>query len=208
MNQDQENLRRRIDAADDEIVAALRKRFALAVEMRALKKAQNLPRLDLTREREIYDRVTAAVEPADRNTVYAIYEKIFGGSRGVVETIARGVCVRDGKVLLCRPKKGGYSYLPGGHIEFGEKGAEALVREVREELGVESSAGELLGVVETAFEQNGERHAEISLVYRLELGADFREPVSQESWIEFVWWPVAELEAANLLPAESKRYVG
>ena len=123
-----------------------------------------------------------------------------------IENIARGVCVVDGRVLLCRPSKGGYTYLPGGHIEFGEKGAEALAREVREELGLESSVGELLGVVESSFVQHGKPHAEISLVYRLDLGEN---PVvqSREDWIDFVWWPVDRLDEANLLPPEMKRHV-
>ena len=47
-----------------------------------------------------------------------------------IETIARGVCVKDGKVLLCFPKDRSYAYLPGGHIEFGETGRVALVREM------------------------------------------------------------------------------
>ena len=123
-----------------------------------------------------------------------------------IENIARGVCVVDGRVLLCRPKKGGYTYLPGGHIEFGEKGAEALRREVREELGVDSTVGDLLGVVESSFVQHGKPHAEISLVYRLSL-ADLGAK-SQEDWIEFVWWPVDRLDEANLLPSEMKKHVG
>ena len=127
-----------------------------------------------------------------------------------IETIARGVCRAGGYVLLCRPKGGGYSYLPGGHIEFGEKGAEALVREVREELGLESEAGEFLGVVETAFTQRGIPHAEISLVYRLEirgLPPPPGEVAAKEDWIEFVWWPVDDLKGANLLPPEMARHV-
>ena len=128
-----------------------------------------------------------------------------------IENIARGVCIVDGHVLLCRPRNGDYAYLPGGHIEFGEKGADALVREVREELGLESRAGELLGVVECSFVQHGKPHAEISLVYRLELegvgGAGLPELKSREDWIEFAWWPVARLDDANLLPGEMKKHV-
>ena len=71
-----------------------------------------------------------------------------------IETIARGVCVMDGKVLLCRAKGGKSSYLPGGHIEFGETGRQALVREVKEELGVASSAGAFLGAAENYFMQH------------------------------------------------------
>ena len=131
-----------------------------------------------------------------------------------IENIARGVCVVDGHVLLCRPANGGYTYLPGGHIEFGEKGAEALAREVKEELGIESSVGELLGVVESSFVQRGRPHAEISLVYRLKLGnagdgtAKLPDVKSREDWIEFVWWPVDRIGEANLLPPEMVRHVG
>ena len=88
-----------------------------------------------------------------------------------IETIARGVCVKDGKVLLCRAKGGKSTYLPGGHIEFGETGREALVREVKEELGIASSADAFLGVVENAFLQHDKPHAEINLVYELKIDA-------------------------------------
>lgn len=120
-----------------------------------------------------------------------------------IETIARGVCVRDGKVLLCRAKGGASTYLPGGHIEFGETGRQALVREVREELGVESSAGMFLGAVENMFMQHGKRHAEINLVYSLDIAADDAASLSsREDWIEFEWRELDRLDAANLLPTE------
>ena len=115
-----------------------------------------------------------------------------------IETIARGICVKDGKVLLCRAKGGSSTYLPGGHIEFGETGREALMREVREELGVASEIGAFLGAVENAFQQHGKPHAEINLVYELKIDAPAVE--SQEDWIEFEWRPIGELDAANLLP--------
>ena len=40
-----------------------------------------------------------------------------------------------------------------------EVDAEALVREIKEETGLESTAGKLLGVVENSFLQHGEKHA-------------------------------------------------
>lgn len=127
-----------------------------------------------------------------------------------IENLARGVYVADGHVLLCRPKKGGYTYLPGGHIEFGETSRAALVREMKEETGLDATAGDLLGVVESQFDQKGKRHCEISLVYRLALarGLSPADPVpSREDWIEFVWWPVAKLAEANLLPSDMARFV-
>jgi 8-oxo-dGTP pyrophosphatase MutT (NUDIX family) len=122
-----------------------------------------------------------------------------------IETIARGVCVRDGKLLLCRAAGGSSTYLPGGHIEFGETGRQALVREVKEELGVESSTGQFLGVVENSFLQHGKPRAEINLVYELKLGDGERgtgngQLESQEDWIEFEWCDLNRLDEANLLP--------
>ena len=204
-------IRRDIDKADDAIIAALNARFALGDEMLKTKQAirdagGECPPVDPAREKAIYERMMSAAPLAHRDTVFSVYERILGGSRGMVETIARGVCVRDGKVLLCKAKGGSSTYLPGGHIEFGETGAQALVREIREEIGVDSVCGEFLGVVENSFLQHGRRHAEINLVYRLELGAQPSELRSQEEWIEFEWRPLAELDQANLLPAEMKRF--
>ena len=127
-----------------------------------------------------------------------------------IEILARGVCVVDGKVLLCRPKKGGYTYLPGGHVEFGETSREALVREMKEETGLAATAGDLLGVVESQFMQHGKKHCEISLVYRLtiEPTPDATKPVAAcEDWIAFDWCPIDRLDAANLLPPEIRRTV-
>ena len=122
-----------------------------------------------------------------------------------IENIARGVCVVDGHVLLCRPAGGDYTYLPGGHIEFGETGAEALVREIKEETGLESTAGKLLGVVENSFLQHGEKHCEINLVYELTLSGG--DVAAQEDWIGFEWCPLSNLDAANLLPVDIRRMI-
>ena len=119
-----------------------------------------------------------------------------------VEVIARGVCVQDGKILLCRAKGGATTYLPGGHIEFGETGRQALVREVKEELGVDAQTGAFLGVVENAFEQHGKPHAEVNLVYELKLPAA-TPACAREDWIEFEWRDLAHLD--DLLPAAFRR---
>ena len=204
-------IRSDIDKADDAIVAALNARFALSDEMLKTKQAirdagGECPPVDKNREKEIYERMMSAAPLAHRDTVFSIYERILGGSRGMVETIARGVCIHDGKVLLCKAKGGKSTYLPGGHIEFGETGAEALVREIKEELGVDSSCGKFLGVVENSFLQHGRPHAEINLVYRLDIPSlqtlNSSLLASQEDWIEFEWRDISDLGNANLLPTE------
>ena len=122
-----------------------------------------------------------------------------------IETIARGVCVADGRILLCKAKGGRTTYLPGGHIEFGETGREALVREMLEETGVAASTGRFLGVVENKFLQHGKPHAEINLVYELSFAAPLPEPTSVEDWLSFEWRDLSDLDGAGLLPEAFRR---
>ena len=56
--------------------------------------------------------------------------------------VAAGLLVRSGKILLCHrdPDRRWYPDvwdLPGGHIEAGESPADAVTRELAEELGIE-----------------------------------------------------------------------
>ena len=120
-----------------------------------------------------------------------------------IDTIARGVCVKDGKLLVCRAKGASTCYLPGGHIEFGEKGREALVREMKEETGLDATCGRFLGVVENSFMQHGKPHAEINLVYEMEIGSP--DVASQEDWIGFEWVALDRLGEAKLLPESFQR---
>ena len=52
----------------------------------------------------------------------------------------------EGRVLLGRRADSGEWGLPGGSVEIGETVTEAIVREVREETGLEVEAGRLIGV--------------------------------------------------------------
>jgi 8-oxo-dGTP diphosphatase len=59
----------------------------------------------------------------------------------MAEAIVAAVIVVDGRILLCHrsPDRRWYPDvwdLPGGHVEVGESSAEALKRELREELGI------------------------------------------------------------------------
>ncbi len=56
--------------------------------------------------------------------------------------VTAGVITKNGKVLLCRRRPGsgplgGKWEFPGGKIEKGEKASDCLVREIKEELGVD-----------------------------------------------------------------------
>jgi ADP-ribose pyrophosphatase YjhB (NUDIX family) len=61
---------------------------------------------------------------------------------------------------------------PGGTIEFGERGADTVVREIREELGVEIADVDYIGTVENIFTYLGVAAHEIVRVY----AAQFVDP--------------------------------
>ncbi|MHC4480325.1 MAG: NUDIX domain-containing protein, partial [Planctomycetota bacterium] len=63
---------------------------------------------------------------------------------------AKAIIVEDGRLLAlkCRARAGLYYILPGGGQQPGETLVEALVREVREEVGAEVSVGGLAHVRE------------------------------------------------------------
>lgn len=67
--------------------------------------------------------------------------------------VVAGIIVHEGRMLACRraagrPAAGEWEF-PGGKIEAGETAADALEREIREELGVDISAGDELTTDET-----------------------------------------------------------
>ena len=86
-----------------------------------------------------------------------------------IRPIVIGLFRQDGAILVaeCRdPVKGETFYRPlGGAIEFGETSAEALVREMREELDEEIKALEYLGTLENIFTFDGAAGHEIVQVY-------------------------------------------
>ena len=120
-----------------------------------------------------------------------------------IEFIVRGVCVKHGKILLCQNKGKNYSYLPGGHIEHRERAVDALLREIREELGRAARAGNFLGCAEFCFRQKKRRVAEINLVFELLLPrlSVRKDPVAKENHLRFFWHPLDTLADSNLQPA-------
>jgi ADP-ribose pyrophosphatase YjhB (NUDIX family) len=85
--------------------------------------------------------------------------------------------IRNGNEILVEEgrdsvKNETFSRLLGGVIEFGEKGADAVRRELREELGAESDVERLVATLENVFTYEGEAGHEIVLIFECSLRDD------------------------------------
>lgn len=118
------------------------------------------------------------------------------------------VCLRDGEkgveVLLIRrgkaPRLGEWS-LPGGRIEWGERAADAALRELEEETAVKA---ELLGLIDVVDGLFGESHYVLVDYAARWLAGDAR---GGDDATEAAFWPAAE--ALKLVQwSETRRIIG
>ena len=120
-----------------------------------------------------------------------------------IRVLAIGV-FRDGdRVLVARgtdPATRERFYRPlGGGVEFGERAADALSREIAEELGGTIEDPRLLGVLENLFDYAGRPHHEIVFVFDARFG--------DASWYRHDELPVTEAgvgwEPARWVPIQA-----
>ncbi len=85
------------------------------------------------------------------------------------KTIIRGracaIIRQADRILLNRFGGDSFWALPGGAVELGEFSTDALVREMREELGVTVEIGRLVWMVENLFEYRGTSYTEYGFYY-------------------------------------------
>lgn len=93
----------------------------------------------------------------------------MGRKKGKIRVLALCVFQRDGAVFVAEgydPHKQQRFYRPiGGGIDFGERAADALRREIREELHAEITDVRYLGTLESIFTYAGEPGHEIALIF-------------------------------------------
>lgn len=115
-----------------------------------------------------------------------------------VQVVAAVICRPDGSFLLAQRPRGkvyeGYWEFPGGKVEPGETGLQALARELREELGIE---------VRQAFPWIVRRHVYEHATVELSFFRVTRfegEPHGRENQA-IVWQRIRELRVGPMLPA-------
>jgi ADP-ribose pyrophosphatase YjhB (NUDIX family) len=121
---------------------------------------------------------------------------------GTTEIIARAVIARGDSLLVVRHVAKSWSFLPGGHVEPGERVEDALVREVDEELGAPARVGGLVGVVEHGYIEDGAAHHELNFVFTVHVDRD--DLRSHEDHLAFTWVARDELPGLDLRPGAVK----
>lgn len=87
-----------------------------------------------------------------------------------------GVLVRNNKILVQRDKNGNEYALPGGHIKIGETLENGLIREYREETGVDINIKRLLWSEECFWEYKGKQAHNIAFYFLIEECEGFEIP--------------------------------
>jgi len=116
------------------------------------------------------------------------------------EFSAGGVVVRDDQCVVIVPTrraKGGEKVLalPKGHPEGDESGADAAIREIREETGIEARLVDKLADIRYWYQRDGRRIAKIVSFFLFEhvSGEPAGDPLEVE---EARWMPLDEAEKA------------
>jgi 8-oxo-dGTP diphosphatase len=105
-----------------------------------------------------------------------------------------GVILQDASVLLLlrkKPPEAGFWSLPGGRVEFLERVEDALVRELKEELGVEAEIESLLCVTDHIVEADYAHW--VSPAYLVRLVAGVARNLEPEKTAAIEWFPLSEL---------------
>ena len=116
-----------------------------------------------------------------------------------------GVAIHNGRILLDRNSRNTYWVLPGGHPEMMEPMAEALRREMKEEIGADVEVVRLLWVMENFFHKSKDIH-ELSFYFFIRVDPNSHLLQSDgpfygqehEHRLTFQWFPLDEAVLTGL----------
>ncbi|BBP10570.1 NUDIX hydrolase [Streptococcus sp. 116-D4] len=112
---------------------------------------------------------------------------------------ATALVLQNRKLLVTKDK--GMYYTIGGAIQVNERTEDAVVREVKEELGVKAEALQLAFVVENRFEQDGVSYHNIEFHYLVDLLEDAPLIMQEDEKRQpCEWIDIDKLEGIQLVP--------
>lgn len=120
-----------------------------------------------------------------------------------------GIIIKDNKILVHKAKKfDGYCF-PGGHVKLKETTKESIVREIKEEVGIDVLIEDILCIDENIYCSNGVTSQEINYYFYLKVlsNIETREFNKEEfdngviKIHEFIWIPIEEYSKFTIMPS-------
>ena len=134
-----------------------------------------------------------------------------------IRPIVLGVAIKDGKLLVSegydKIKNQAFYRCLGGGIEFLEKSDEALKREFVEELGIEITTKDFLGITENIFTFEGKNGHELVFFYSININdSDFKDEytiLDIEKETKVKWIDIEDLKSKKQIvyPQEVLKYL-
>lgn len=120
---------------------------------------------------------------------------------------ASAIIIKNGKILLIHRKKNNEEYwvFPDGGIEDGETGIEAVIREIKEETGLDCTKAVLAFEVETL--EGGNKHPFYLCEVEdgeVKLGGPELARNSEDNWYDPQWIEIDKVDELNLVPEGAK----
>ena len=131
---------------------------------------------------------------------------VFQTTHAVFNYRVAGIWIEDGHVLLHRDVNESNWSLPGGRVAIAEDSQTSLIREFREELGIDVQVERMALVIENFFTYSGRDFHEIGFYYTVTADSNFASShVNPFYGIEgerliFQWMPLDKLDKLELYP--------
>ena len=120
---------------------------------------------------------------------------------------AAAVIIKDGHLLIHRNVRDDFWALPGGRIQLMENGETAIVREIKEELGLNAEVTRFLSVHENFFTYDDVSFHEVGFYYEVSIVDDMTVTTEEffgaegEEWI-YRFVPLEMLSNVTLYPVQ------
>lgn len=125
---------------------------------------------------------------------------LFDVDGGLFSYRVGGVLIRDNKILLT---KGGDDYsLPGGHSQIGETSQETIIREFKEETGLDVKPLNVISTYENFWKWDDKDCHQLCIFYKLKMVDETQKlvPNPDTNDTKFIWFELEELKNINLYP--------
>ena len=137
---------------------------------------------------------------------------LFQTEKGTCSFRCAGVLIQNGKVLLQRAD-GEYA-LPGGHVQVGETGKDAVEREWKEEMGADIQCLQLLWTEECFWQWNSRTMHTLSFYYLAALKTESVipddgqfHPCKDNPKVQIGWVPFEQLDELTVYPSFLKQEI-